>query len=163
VVLGLNRVADYEANSPYFGGLIGPYANRIRPASSLLRARTIRWAREQRARHAARRQTGFDKVVWTVKPIDNSSAELDYVSKDDEMGFPGNSTVKVVYTWTNDDELKIELGHNREAHRRQPHEPFVLQSGARRGRSIEGHLLQIDADNFAPYDATGIPTRASPR
>src|SRR3712207_2685611 len=29
VVLGLNRIEDYVAHSPYFGAIVGRYANRI--------------------------------------------------------------------------------------------------------------------------------------
>jgi len=42
VVLGFTNVADYEAKSPYFGGLIGRYANRIDAGKFSLDGPTIR-------------------------------------------------------------------------------------------------------------------------
>ena len=54
---------------------------------------------------------GFDKHVWKAKEAstpDGPSLELTYVSTDGEEGFPGNLTAKVVYTLTNQNELKLD-------------------------------------------------------
>jgi aldose 1-epimerase len=56
-------------------------------------------------------KVGFDKVLWQGKalPVGNHEAavELTYLSKDGEEGYPGNLTVHVTYTLTDDNELVI--------------------------------------------------------
>src|SRR5919112_4504817 len=42
VVLGLNSVEDYVAHSPYFGAIVGRYANRIGQARFTLYGETYR-------------------------------------------------------------------------------------------------------------------------
>ena len=56
---------------------------------------------------------GFDKVLWNAIPSKDSTASLalSYLSKDGEEGYPGNLQVNVVYTLTDNNELKIEYGH----------------------------------------------------
>ena len=158
VVLGFNSVSDYEEKSPYFGGLIGRYANRIAAGKFGLDGADYQVSVNNGPNMLHGGKQGFDKVVWTVKPLEGASAELDYVSKDGEMGFPGTLTVKVVYTWTDNDELKIEYWATTDKPtvvNLTSHSYFNL-AGEGSG-SIENHLLQLNADSFTPYDATGIP------
>ncbi|MEO6013629.1 MAG: aldose epimerase family protein [Devosia sp.] len=159
VVLGFTNIGDYEAKSPFFGGLIGRYANRIAKGKFSLDGTdyTLNLNNGENTLHGGNK--GYDKVVWTVKPLNDTQAELTYLSPDGEEGYPGNLSVKVVYTWTNDNELKIEY----EATTDKPtvvnltsHSYFNL-AGEGSG-SIEGHLLTINADAITAYDGGGIPT-----
>jgi aldose 1-epimerase len=159
VVLGFNSVADYEAKSPYFGGLIGRYANRIGAGKFSLDGTDYTLNLNNGANTLHGGNKGFDKVVWTVKPLEGAPAELDYLSKDGEEGYPGNLTVKVVYTWTDDSELKIEYWATTDKPtvvNLTSHSYFNL-AGEGSG-SIEGHLLKINADAITAYDGGGIPT-----
>jgi aldose 1-epimerase len=159
VVLGFNSVGDYEAKSPYFGGLIGRYANRIGAGKFSLDGKdyTLNLNNGKNTLHGGNK--GFDKVMWIVKPLEGASAELDYVSKDGEEGYPGNLTVKVVYTWSDDNELKIEYSATTDAPtvvNLTSHSYFNL-AGEGSG-SIEDHLLKINGDAITAYDDGGIPT-----
>src|SRR6266581_4455037 len=54
---------------------------------------------------------GFDKVVWNARVLkvpNGAALELTYLSKDGEEGYPGNLSVKVIYTLTNANELKVD-------------------------------------------------------
>src|SRR5205085_9850098 len=56
-------------------------------------------------------RSGFDKVVWDAKPLRTKAGaalELTYLSRDGEEGYPGNLTARVIYTLTNNNELKID-------------------------------------------------------
>lgn len=159
VVLGFTNIADYEAKSPFFGGLIGRYANRVAGGKFSLDGTEYTLNLNNGANTLHGGNKGYDKVVWTVKALDDSSAELTYLSPDGEEGYPGNLSVKVVYTWSNDNQFKIAY----EATTDKPtivnltsHSYFNL-AGEGSG-SIEGHLLQINADAITAYDGGGIPT-----
>ena len=159
VVLGFNNIGDYEAKSRYFGGLIGRYANRIAAGKFSLDGKEYTLNTNNGANTLHGGKKGYDKVVWTVKPLDGASAELDYLSKDGEEGYPGNLDIKVIYTWTNDNELKIEYT----AATDKPtvinltsHSYFNLAGDG--SGTIENHVLTVNADNYTPVDGGGIPT-----
>jgi aldose 1-epimerase len=159
VVLGFKSLAEYEAKSPYFGALIGRYANRIALGKFSLDGANYTLSLNNGANALHGGKKGFDKVVWAVKPLEGAAAELTYTSPDGEEGYPGNLKVKVVYAWTNDAELKIEY----EAATDKPtvinltsHSYFNLAGDG--SGSIEGHILSVNADKFTPVDGGGIPT-----
>jgi aldose 1-epimerase len=159
VVLGFKTVGEYEAKSPYFGGLIGRYANRIAGGKFKLDGNEYTLNLNNGANTLHGGNKGYDKVVWTVKPLDGASAELSYLSPDGEEGYPGDLNVKVIYTWTNDNELKIAY----EATTDKPtvvnltgHSYFNL-AGEGSG-TIENHILTVNADHYTPVDGGGIPT-----
>jgi hypothetical protein len=51
---------------------------------------------------------GFQAVVWDAQQPNDSTLDLHYLSKDMEEGFPGNLDVKVTYTLTGNNELKLD-------------------------------------------------------
>ena len=105
---------------------------------------------------------GFNKAVWPAKelPVKNGqSLELTYLSKDGEEGFPGDLHVRVVYTLTDSNELKIEYSATTDKKtvvNLTNHTYFNL-AGPGSG-DILGHQLVIEADKFTPVDASLIPT-----
>jgi aldose 1-epimerase len=162
VVLGHDSLSQYIPNSPYFGALIGRYGNRIGHAKFTLKGHEYKLPANDGVNTLHGGFKGFDKVVWTVneehsKP--GKSLALDYVSKDGEQGFPGTLTVEVVYTLTDDNELKLEY----KATTDKPtvvnltHHSYFNLDGAGNGDILK-HILYIDADRFTPVDATLIPT-----
>jgi aldose 1-epimerase len=163
VVLGFNRLADYQTKSPYFGALVGRYANRIGGAKFTLDgvAYTLAANHGRNSLHGGNK--GFDKVMWTVGPlrsVDGSvAADLTYVSQDGEEGYPGNLSVRVIYTLSDANELRIDY----EATSDKPtvvnltsHSYFNLAGNG--SGSVEGHLLTLNADRYTPVDDMLIPT-----
>jgi aldose 1-epimerase len=163
VVLGYDSLATYEKNNnPYFGALIGRYGNRIGKGKFTLNGKEYTLALNNGPNHLHGGLKGFDKVVWTVSEKESSperSIVLTYLSKDGEEGYPGNLSVKVVYTLTDNDELKIEYSATTDKPTvlNLTHHSYFNLEGAGRG-SILAHELMIDADTFAPVDSTLIPT-----
>jgi aldose 1-epimerase len=159
VTLGFKTIGEYEAKSPYFGALVGRHANRIAAGKFSIDGNSYQLNLNSGANTLHGGNKGFDKVVWKVKALDGMSAELTYLSPDGEEGYPGNLSVRVVYTWTDDNELKIAY----EATTDKPtivnltsHSYFNL-AGEGSG-SIEGHMLTINADGITAVDGGGIPT-----
>jgi aldose 1-epimerase len=162
IVLGYNTLAEYEAESPYFGALIGRYGNRIAEGKFKLDGQEYTLSANNGVNHLHGGLKGFDKVVWDAKTIVSDSTvslELSYLSKDMEEGYPGNLETKVTYTLNNKDELSVSY----EATTDKPtivnltqHSYFNLTADF--NQDILGHELVINADSFLPVDNTLIPT-----
>lgn len=167
VVLGFDHLADYTSafyleQSPYFGALIGRYANRIRAGRFTLAGKpyTLALNSKGNALHGGRR--GFDKVVWAAQPGASAAGQhltLTYHSKDGEEGYPGNLTVTVVYTLTPDDALRLAYTATTD----QPtplnltnHTYFNLGPGVT--PHVLDHQLTLHADRYTVLDADRLPT-----
>jgi aldose 1-epimerase len=102
---------------------------------------------------------GFNAVVWDAQQINNQRLELSYLSADGEEGYPGNLNVKVVYSLTDSNELKIEYSAttDRPTVVNLTHHSFFNLNGEGNG-TINDHVLHINADAYTPVDAELIPT-----
>src|SRR4029079_15838524 len=110
VVLGFNDLDGYLKPGPYFGALIGRYGNRIAKGRFKLNGVEYKLAVNNSENHLHGGIKGFDKVIWTGRELKTKAGPtvvLTYLSKDGEEGYPGNLRVRVVYTLTNRNELKI--------------------------------------------------------
>ncbi len=161
IVLGFDSLAGYLAKPPYFGATIGRYGNRIANAQFKIDTATYRLAANDGNNHLHGGNKGYDKVVWDATPAGDSSASItfSYLSKDGEEGYPGNLTIAVVYTLTDDNELLID--YTAETDKTTPvnltnHSYFNLTGDV--NNSILNHDLQVNADKYTPVDAGLIPT-----
>lgn len=159
VVLGMDDLQGYESEPNYFGALIGRYGNRIGRAMFTLEGKTYHLPKNDGDNTLHGGTRGFDKRVWTAKEA-GGGLELTYVSDDGEEGFPGKLTAKVVYTVTDNNELKIDYSATTD----KPtvvnltnHSYFNL-SGVGAASSVLQHEVTILADRFNPVDAGLIPT-----
>jgi aldose 1-epimerase len=161
IVLGFDSLSGYLARPPYFGALIGRYGNRIAKGKFKIDGVEYTLATNDGHNHLHGGSKGFDKVVWDAN-TDNDSIPtllLSYLSKDGEEGYPGNLKVKVQYTLTDEEELKIE--YNAETDKATPvnltnHSYFNLSGDV--SNTILNHTLMIEADHYTPVDSTLIPT-----
>ena len=162
VVLGFDSVDGYVNDKSYFGALIGRYGNRIGHAQFTLDGKTYTLAKNNGENTLHGGTKGFNKAVWAAKEIlakDGQALELTYLSKDGEEGFPGNLHVRVVYTLTDSNELKIEYSATTDKKtvvNLTNHSYFNL-AGPGSG-DILGHVLMIEADKFTAVDSGLIPT-----
>ena len=159
VVLGYDKLEDYAAGKAYFGAIIGRYANRIAHAQFSLNGTTYTLAKNDGDNHL---HGGFNKRVWTAKDVSSSAGhalELTYLSKDGEEGFPGNLSVKVVYTVTEQNELKIDYSAttDKDTVLNLTNHCYFNLAGQGNGDILQ-HQLMIRADRFTPVDANLIPT-----
>lgn len=162
VVLGLDTLEEYVEKSPYFGCIVGRYANRIAKGRFALDGVEYTLAQNDGENHLHGGIKGFDKVVWEAKAVKGDEAvglELTYLSKDGEEGYPGNLSVKVIYNLTDDDEVRIEYFATTDRTtvvNLTNHSYFDLAGGV--SGDILDHELMIHADRFTPVDETLIPT-----
>jgi len=160
VVLGYDSVKTYQKpKEPFFGALIGRYGNRIARGKFTLDGKAYQLDINDGVNTLHGGFSGFYSRVWDAKQLSPQSLELSYLSKDGEGGYPGNLTVKVIYTLTDDNAVKIEYTATTDKTtivNLTNHAYFNL-SGAG-SETITDHLIRIDADAFTPIDTTLIPT-----
>lgn len=164
IVLGLDEAVRYVGSPPppYFGALIGRYANRIAGGRFTLDGRTYALAINDPPNHLHGGRCGFDKHVWSAETRKVPGAEtvrFTRVSPDGEEGYPGAVDVRVTYTLRDSNELVVEYRAIAEAAtpiNLTQHTYFNLTAGAK--DDVLEHELMIDADRFTPVDESLIPT-----
>ena len=162
VVLGFDRLEDYQRQTFYIGALIGRYGNRIARGRFTLGGVEYKLATNNPPNHLHGGVRGFDKVVWKARPLaarGGAALELTYLSRDGEEGYPGNLSVRVVYTLTARNELRIDYSATTDKAtvvNLTQHNYYNL-AGAGSG-DILNHRLTINASRFTPTDAGAIPT-----
>jgi len=162
IVLGFDNLDAYLKGHPYFGALIGRYGNRIAKGRFTLDGVEYKLAVNNGENHLHGGIKGFDKVVWHAKPLKvpaGAALELTYLSKDGEEGYPGNLSVKVTYTLTEANELKIDYAATTDKATvlNLTHHSYFNLAGQGNG-DILSHQLMLNASSFTPTDAGSIPT-----
>lgn len=158
VVLGFKSITEYQkAKTPYHGSLIGRYGNRIAKGKFELDGTTYILPINNNENHLHGGPEGFHNKVWEVVSSSQNTVVMTYLSKDGEMGYPGNLNVKVTYS-VNDDELSItyQAITDKATPVNLTNHAFFNLSGQAKG-SINDHLMIINADHFTPVDEGLIP------
>tara|TARA_B100000745_G_scaffold177796_1_gene116450 strand:- start:5466 stop:6548 length:1083 start_codon:yes stop_codon:yes gene_type:complete len=160
IVLGYDDLSGYLEETPYFGAIVGRYANRIAKGRFTLDEVEYELATNDDPNHLHGGVVGYDKVLWTgtvIKESDGVGVTFSYVSPDGEEGYPGTVKVEFDYFLNNEDELVIDYRATSDAPtpvNLTHHSYFNLAASG----SILGHELMINAHRFTPIDSTGIPT-----
>jgi len=160
VVLGFDSVDGYVTDSSFQGKIVGRYANRIAKGQFTLNGATYTLPTNDGPNHLHGGPTGIHKVLWQAKDVSTADApalELTYASKDGDEGYPGNVSMKVTYTLTANNELKIDYLATTD-------KPTVINLTNHAYFNLAGqgdilkHQLKLSASKFTPVDATLIPT-----
>jgi len=163
VVLGHPSIEEYlTSQEPYFGAVCGRTANRIAQGRFSLDGKEYKLAVNNGPNSLHGGTKGFNAVVWEVKNVTANSIELFYLSVDGEEGFPGNLSVTVTYTLTEDNALEL-------CYRATTDKTTILNLTNHSYFNLSGegdpyigdHLLMLNADNYLPTDATAIPYGAA--
>ncbi len=154
---------NYLSACPYFGALIGRFGNRIAGGQFTLDGQTYTLPQNDHGNTLHGGPQGFDKRVWKVVKADVGSdgpeLELNYLSKDGEMGFPGNLNVFATYTLTDDNALKLVFTATTDKPTvlNLTHHTYFNLSGQGNG-DILGDLVYINSDKTTAVDSHLIPT-----
>ena len=161
VVMGFDTLDEYLREHPYFGAIIGRFANRIGEGKFTLNGKDYSLLVNNGNNHLHGGGEGFDKKVWTSFAEKTGNAvtlKLGYTSAHMEEGYPGNLMVEVSYSLNNDNELIIDYRARTDQDtiiNLTNHSYFNLNM---REGNIKGHLLYLDCDNYTPTDQGSIPT-----
>ena len=112
VVLGYPKLEDYIRWRHFLGAIVGRYGNRIENGKFSLNGVEYNLATNDGKNTLHGGNMGFDRVLWDVEELtdnENPALKFTYLSKDGEEGFPGNLQVIVIYTFSDNNELRILL------------------------------------------------------
>ena len=160
VVLGYVNPADYIYDGPCAGKVPGRYANRIAKGKFTVNGKEYNLAINNGPNALHGGPEGYQNQIWNSK-IDGNSVVLTHFSSDGDEGYPGNLIVSAKYTWTDANELTLELQATSDADtviNLTNHAYFNL-SGEGSGSVLE-HKLKLEAHKYLPTDDTLIPTGA---
>jgi aldose 1-epimerase len=165
VVLGFADLADYPAKSPYFGALVGRYANRIAGGRFELDGHTYQLPQNDGSNTLHGGPGGFAHRVWDAWDATDSSVRLTLTSEDGDQGFPARLHVAVTYT-LDGDSLRLDYeARNTSAENGSAGLSTVLNltnhtywnlAGEGSG-SVGDHELRVVAGRYLPTDAVSIP------
>jgi aldose 1-epimerase len=159
VVVGMNSAKGFKTSTePYFGATIGRVGNRIAKGKFTLEGKQyqVPLNNGKNALHGGVK--GFQDVVWDVNKTNDSTLVFSYVSPDGEQGFPGKLSVKVTYTITDNNAIKMEYEATTDKTTivNLTNHAFFNLNGEGSG-TILNHELQIYANEFTPVDEGLIP------
>jgi aldose 1-epimerase len=157
VALGYDTLAEYVAGKPFFGAMVGRYANRIAKGSFTLDGQRYQLAQNDGMNSLHGGRVGFDKRLWQGH-VETTSVVLTYVSPDGEEGYPGALHTTVRYT-VSGAELRIDYlaTTDRDTVLNLSNHTYFNLAGAGSGPILD-HRVTLYADRFTPVDATLIPT-----
>jgi len=162
VVLGFDNVQGYQAGTAFFGATIGRFGNRLAKGAFELDGKRYQVPLNDGPNSLHGGAQGFDKQVWKAQPVkqkDSVGVTLSYLSKDGEMGSPGNLKVDVTYSLNDKNELHID-------YKATTDKPTVLNltnhsyfnlAGAGNGDVLK-QLATLHASHYTPVNSTLIPT-----
>lgn len=162
VVLGFDTLEPYLDEHPYFGALIGRYANRIAGGRFSLNGKNYQLACNNGPNHLHGGKQGFDRKLWEAEARESeqgSQLVLRYLSPDGEEGYPGNLQVEVTYTLTSQ-ALRIDYLATTDA-------PTILNLTNHAYFNLAGHGTILDheirlyADDYLPVNEHLIPEEFS--
>ena len=163
VIFGFDSVDDYLNGGGYQGALIGRYGNRIGSGRFTLNGVTYQLALNDNGKnHLHGGNVGFNQKLWDAVPFetaDSSGLILTLTSPDSEENYPGKLDVKVTYTLTDNNELKIHYEAESDADticNLTNHSYFNL--GGYSSGNILDHTLWVDADSITEINGDLIAT-----
>lgn len=159
VVLGYASADAYlnAAEHPYFGATIGRFANRINRGVCPVDGAPLRLEPNAKGHHLHGGMRGFDRAVWAAEPGDDF-VTFRLHSPDGDQNYPGAMDVEVIYTWSDDSELRIDYTATvtRPCPVNLTNHAYFNLAGEGSG-SILDHEVQIRASHITAVNADCIP------
>jgi aldose 1-epimerase len=160
IVLGFDTPDEYLRGSDYFGATIGRYANRI--AHGRFEVGGKRYQLEPNAAPNAEHGgvDGFHRRIWNIEGTDSANGaalHLSLVSPEGDQGYPGELTVHLKYTLTQNNDLRID-------YRARTSAATILNVTNHTYWALAGERdallarLAVEADAYTPVDSALIPT-----
>ena len=161
ITAGFPVLEGYINDHPYFGAIVGRYANRIAKGRFRLKNTEYHLPINNGPNHLHGGLEGFDKKLWDYRIEESSSSaslELSYLSPDMEEGYPGDVTAKVTYILhdSNTIEIRYEASSDAETHVNLTNHTYFNLGGFR--SEIYDHHLQMYSDLYLDMEKDNIPT-----
>ena len=163
VALGLATLDDYVERSPYFGAVVGRFANRIAAGTFVIDGTTYRAPVNEPPTSVHGGLEGFDKKLWQAQPLADeewAGVRLGYVSPDGEEGYPGRLVTEVTYRLARDrGTLRVDYAAttDRPTIVNLTNHSYFNLAGEGHG-SVLDHVVEIAASRYLPLQDTLLPT-----
>ncbi len=157
IILGYPDYETSERGDEYFGGICGRVANRILGGKFTINGQEFQADQNigNNTLHGGRE--GFHKKMWKVNRIADNRYELSLESPHLDQGFPGNLSVKVTYTLTDENELIVDFWATTDQDtiiNLVSHPYFNLKGKG----DILDHYLELNAQKYTPMSEEFVPT-----
>ena len=152
---------DYLSTYPYFGAVIGRYANRIKNGTFEIDSQEYQLAQNNDKDCLHGGKIGFDKKIWDIintSETPHASVTFQYFSLDGEENFPGDLAIQLTFEFTNNDELILTYQADTDeatAINLTHHSYFNL---SRSGEKVMNHVHQMNASKYLEQDANSVAT-----
>ena len=162
VVMKYKDINLYKENPSYYGALIGRTSGRIADGEVEVNNTTLKLNKNYGVNQGHGGNIGFSKKFFNVKAIANESEayiEFDYLSPSGEEGYPGNLELKVRYTITEENELKLSykaVSDEDTLVNLTNHSYFNLSGNCK--NNILNHHLYVDSDFLIELNENTVPT-----
>ena len=155
IALGYDDVESYEKGTCYYGAIVGRYANRIGGGRFILDGKEYLLKKNEEHNHV---HGVFAKRIFDAV-IENETLILRYLSPDMEEGYPGNLSVEVRYSLSEDNGLSIGYKATTDA-------PTVINLtnhcyfnlNGQDGSTILGHSVELNSSYYTEYADTFAQT-----
>ena len=163
ITFGYEALEGYVNGDPYFGSIVGRYANRIALGKFTLDGMEYNLTINNEPNTLHGGPGGWHSVVWSWEALEDESGipsiRFTYASPDMEEGYPGRMHVAATYKWTDANELVIdyECTTDKKTVLNITNHAYFNLKGAGNGDILD-HELTIRATSYTPVDADLIPT-----
>ncbi|HEX2938103.1 MAG TPA: aldose epimerase family protein [Ruminiclostridium sp.] len=162
IVLGYDNIEGYESRRYFFGAAIGRCGNRIGRGRFNLNGKDYQLNCNDGRNHLHGGNFGFDTKVWNCQVKSGASGdylELRYTSPDGEENYPGNLSIKMTYSWNDENELTLryEAQSDNDTICNLTNHSYFNLAGHKSG-SILPQEVKIYASNITEADEESIPT-----
>lgn len=159
VVLGYAKGEDYLKPGPCHGAVCGRVANRIENAEFELSGKTYKTNVNMKGLHTLHggAEEPLSRRIFKEKAHTDNSVTLEALLPDGENGFPGNMTVNVTYTLSDENGLKISYIATCDTDtviNLTNHAYFNLKGHG--VGDIHDHIMTMYSDAYAPLAENGM-------
>lgn len=162
VIQGHDCIHDcLSSPEPFLSTLVGRYGNRICRGKFTMNNKEYSLSINNGPNHLHGGPTGCHARVWDAEQLNDQELVLRYTFAYYEEGFPGEVSMTVKYSLTNDNELVIDYRgttNKKTVVNMTSHGFFSLTGIANPTPSQLDTILTINADFYVPIDENSIPT-----
>lgn len=163
VVLGYDKPEPYFDNPGFLGATIGRSANRIAGARFSIDGVEYKLpVNENNNNLHTDFENGFHVKLWSSSANEAENAvSMEYSSADGENGFPGKFDIKVTFSLTDDNEVKLhyEGKTDKKTVANCTNHSYFNLAGLKSGpKRIEDEYIKIYASRYTPVVEGAIPT-----
>ena len=160
IVQGFDTANEYmDVAHPFFGVVVGRFANRIENAKFTLDGKEFILEQNDGNHHLHGGNSGFATKIWSVVTESSDSVTFSYNSPDGDSGYPGDLYALVKYSLSNDNVLRIDYTattNSKTICNLTNHSYFNLSGFA--AKSIYDHVLMLHASSITECSEELIPT-----